>query len=64
MAAAAIAGDLDGNKLNPAPVREKSHQCFGFDLEMFRFERQSRPGLQMDETKAALRVRQISAGAS
>ena len=55
--------DPDRNEFHPPPRCEKGHQSFGFNLEVFRLERQGRPGLQMDEAKAGLRVGQCSPGA-
>ena len=42
------------------PRREEGHQHLGFDFEVFRAQRQSRPGFQMDEAKTALRVGQVA----
>ena len=64
MASASAADDPDGNKLNPMPRREESHQHLGFDFETFRAQRQGRPGFQMDETKTALRIGQVPARAA
>ena len=38
--------------------REKGQQHFGFDLEVFRVQRQRRPGSQMDKPEAGLGVGQ------
>jgi len=44
MTAATAADDLDRNELNLTPGSEEGHQRFGFNLEVFSFQRQGRPG--------------------
>jgi hypothetical protein len=63
MAAPAPADNLDRYKRDRMLRRKECHQHFGFDLEVFRFERQGRPGSQVDEPKTTLRVGQVFARA-
>ena len=57
--AAATVNDLDGNKCDRMFRRKKGHQHLGFNFKMFRVQRQRRPGSQMNEPEAALRVGQM-----
>jgi hypothetical protein len=62
-AASTAVNDTDRNELHPPPRREEGHQRFRFNLEAFRFERQGRPCLQVDEPEAGLGVGQGLSGA-
>ena len=58
MAAGTPANDLDRHEGHGALRRQERHQGLGFHLEMLPAKGQPRPGLQMDEAKAASRVRE------
>ena len=63
MAAPAPADDPDWHERDRVRRRQKRHQRFGFHFKMFRLEWQGRPGCQVDEPEAALRVGQETARA-
>jgi hypothetical protein len=60
MAASAWADDLNRHKYNAVVGRKEGHERFGFDLKSLCFERESRPGFQVDKPETTLRVGQAA----
>jgi len=60
MTAATAADDWMGTNATGCFRRKKGHQNLGFDLEMFRVQRQRRPGCQVNEPVAGIGCREAA----
>ena len=63
MTAPAPANDLDGHKLDPIPSPNERQQHFRLDYEVVGLQRHAGPGLEIDQPKTALGVREKLPGA-
>ena len=63
MAASPPTDDLDGHKLDPIPSPNERQQHFRLDYEVVGLQRHAGPGLEIDQPKTALRIREKLPGA-